>query len=74
MKVHTGQAQARPLRPKVARLYHFEPETIQHIEFLAHLFGGKEKAIAAAVEIASRMMRGQDSQLRISVKKARAAP
>ena len=59
---------ARPLRPKVARLYHFEPETIQHIEYLSSVFGGKEKAIAAAVAIASRMLRGEDSELRISVK------
>ena len=53
---------------KVARLYHFEPATVANIEFLATLFGGKEKGIAAAVEIAAKTLKGEKSELQISVK------
>jgi hypothetical protein len=53
---------------KVARLYHFEPATVQNIEFLATLFGGKEKGIAAAVEIAAKTLKGEKSELLISLK------
>jgi hypothetical protein len=53
---------------KVARLYHFEPTTVANIEFLATVFGGKEKGIAAAVEIAAKTLKGEKSELQISVK------
>jgi hypothetical protein len=53
---------------KVARLYHFEPATIQNIEFLATLFGGKEKGIAAAVEIAASTLKGEKAELQITLK------
>ena len=53
---------------KVARLYHFEPATVANIEFLATLFGGKEKGIAAAVEIAAKTLKGEKSELQISLK------
>lgn len=53
---------------KVARLYHFEPATVANIEFLATLFGGKEKGIAAAVEIAAKTLKGEKSELLISLK------
>jgi hypothetical protein len=56
------------VQPKVARLYHFEPATLRNIEYLSNVFGGKEKAVAAAIDIASRTLRGEDSELRITLK------
>jgi hypothetical protein len=53
---------------KVARLYHFQPHTIEHIEFLAGVFGGKEKGIAAAIEIAASALKGEPSELQIVLK------
>ena len=53
---------------KVARLYHFEPQTVQQIEFLGTLFGGKEKGIAAAVSMAADVLQGRESQLQITIK------
>ena len=53
---------------KVARLYHFEPRTVEQIEFLGSLFGGKEKGIAAAVDMAANVLTGEKSELQISIK------
>ena len=53
---------------KVARLYHFEPQVVEHIEFLSTLFGGKEKGIAAAVTMTASVLRGEHADLRLSVK------
>ncbi|HWH41530.1 MAG TPA: hypothetical protein VNU21_16910 [Usitatibacter sp.] len=53
---------------KVARLYHFGPKTVAQIEFLSHLFGGKEKGIAAAVDMAANVLKGESSELQISIK------
>jgi hypothetical protein len=53
---------------KVARLYHFGPKTVAQIEFLSHLFGGKEKGIAAAVDMAANVLKGEPSELQISIK------
>jgi hypothetical protein len=53
---------------KVARLYHFEPQTVGQIEFLGQLFGGKEKGIAAAVDMTARVLKGEKSELQISIK------
>jgi hypothetical protein len=53
---------------KVARLYHFELKTVSQIEFLSELFGGKEKGIAAAIDMAANVLRGQKSELQISIK------
>jgi hypothetical protein len=53
---------------KVARLYHFEPQTVDQIEFLGQLFGGKEKGIAAAVDMAASVLKGEKSELQISIK------
>jgi hypothetical protein len=53
---------------KVARLYHFQPQTIRNIEFLATVFGGKEKGIAAAIEIAASALKGEGSELQIVLK------
>ncbi len=55
-------------RQRVARLYHFEPQTVQQIEFLSQVFGGKEKGIAAAVNIAASVLKGEQSDLSISIK------
>jgi hypothetical protein len=61
-------AKSRTKGQKVARLYHFESQTIEHIEFLAGVFGGKEKGIAAAIEIAASALRGEGSELQITLK------
>ena len=53
---------------KVARLYHFEERTVQQIEFLSTLFGGKEKGIAAAVDMAANVLSGENAELQISIK------
>lgn len=53
---------------KVARLYHFEPTTVQQIEFLGTLFGSKEKGVAAAVNMAASVLQGEKSELQISIK------
>ena len=53
---------------KVARLYHFEQRTVQQIEFLSTLFGGKEKGIAAAVDMAANVLSGENAELQISIK------
>ena len=53
---------------KVARLYHFGPKTVAQIEFLSQLFGGKEKGIAAAVDMAANVLKGESSELQISIK------
>jgi hypothetical protein len=53
---------------KVARLYHFDAKTIGQIEFLAEVFGGKEKGIAAAVSIAAQVLKGEQADLRITIK------
>jgi len=53
---------------KVARLYHFETSTVRQIEFLGLIFGGKEKGIAAAVDIAASVLKGEQPDLRISLK------
>jgi len=58
----------RAVPKKVARLYHFERQTVEQIEFLGNLFGGKEKGIAAAVNIASSVLRGEKADLQISIK------
>ena len=52
-----------------ARLYHFDEATIEHIEHLGSVFGGKEKGIAAAVDIVSSLLRGETADLRISGKR-----
>jgi hypothetical protein len=56
------------LSSKVARLYHFDPRTVAQIEFLGSLFGGKEKGIAAAVDMAANVLNGKQSELQISIK------
>lgn len=53
---------------RVARLYHFEPATVEQIEVLGKIFGGKEKGIAAAIDMAANVLQGGKSQLRISHK------
>jgi hypothetical protein len=53
---------------RVARLYHFETSTVRQIEFLGLIFGGKEKGIAAAVDIAASVLKGEQPDLRISLK------
>jgi hypothetical protein len=53
---------------KVARLYHFESNTVEQIEFLGQIFGGKEKGIAAAVNIAASVLKGEQTDLQISLK------
>jgi hypothetical protein len=53
---------------KHPRLYHFDDDTIAHIEHLGGVFGGKEKAIAAAIGIVSNLLRGETADLRISGK------
>ena len=53
---------------KHARLYHFDDDTVAHIEHLGVVFGGKEKGIAAAVGIVSNLLRGETSDLRIAGK------
>jgi hypothetical protein len=63
-----SNGKSRTAGRKVARLYHFEPATVENIEFLATLFGGKEKGIAAAVEIAAKTLNGEKSELQISLK------
>jgi hypothetical protein len=63
-----SNGKSRSTGRKVARLYHFEPATVANIEFLATLFGGKEKGIAAAVEIAAKTLKGEKSELLISLK------
>ena len=62
-----GKTKRRAVR-KVARLYHFDADTVAHIEFLGQVFGGKEKGIAAAVSIAARVWKGEQSDLQISGK------
>ncbi len=53
---------------KVARLYHFDLRTVEQIEFLGTVFGGKEKGIAAAVAMAADVLNGEKSELQISIK------
>jgi len=50
------------------RLHHFERQTVEQIEFLGNLFGGKEKGIAAAADIASNVLKGGKADLQISIK------
>lgn len=64
----SSKSKRRAAPGKVARLYHFDAETVAKIEFLAQVFGGKEKGIAAAVSIAARVLKGEPSDLQISVK------
>ena len=59
---------AKAAEKKVARLYHFGPKTVAQIEFLSQLFGGKEKGIAAAVDMAANVLKGESSDLQISIK------
>lgn len=54
---------------KVARLYHFESDTLEHIEYLGQVFGGKEKGIAAALAMAAQVLKGEHADLRIMPKK-----
>ena len=67
-KATASKAPRRAAAQKVARLYHFETNTVQQIEFLGQIFGGKEKGIAAAVNIAARVLKGEQPDLQISVK------
>jgi hypothetical protein len=53
---------------KHPRLYHFDDNTVAHIEHLGTVFGGKEKGIAAAVGIVSSLLRGETADLLISGK------
>jgi hypothetical protein len=64
----TRNSKRRAAPGKVARLYHFDAETVGQIEFLAQVFGGKEKGIAAAVGIAARVLKGEQPDLCISIK------
>jgi hypothetical protein len=64
----TRKAKRRAAPGKVARLYHFDAQTVGEIEFLAQVFGGKEKGIAAAVAIAARVLKGEQADLHITVK------
>ena len=59
---------SKSAKQKLARLYHFDPQTIEQIEFLADVFGGKEKGIAAAVDMAANVLQGTQAELRISIK------
>jgi hypothetical protein len=61
-------SRSKAAEKKVARLYHFGPKTVAQIEFLSHLFGGKEKGIAAAVDMAANVLKGEPSELQISIK------
>jgi len=54
--------------PKVPRLYHFDQKTVENIEFLATVFGGKEKGVAAAVQIAAAVLKGESAELRIGMR------
>ena len=67
-KSSTKSLRSKAVEKKVARLYHFGPRTVEQIEFLSHLFGGKEKGIAAAVDMAARVLKGEPSELQISIK------
>lgn len=51
---------------KQARLYYFDAATVERIEHLAQVFGGKEKGISAAIGIVSQLLRGQPADVRIS--------
>lgn len=53
---------------KVARLYHFGPETVQQIEFLSTVFGGKERGIAAAVAMAATVLKGVSGDGELSIR------
>lgn len=64
----SSKSKRRAAPGKVARLYHFDAETVARIEFLAQVFGGKEKGIAAAVAMAAGVLKGEHAELRISIK------
>ena len=68
MRKANRKAGRRAVPQRVARLYHFERQTVEQIEFLSTVFGGKEKGIAAAVNIASSVLRGEKADLQISIK------
>ena len=68
MRKSNRKSARRAVPQKVARLYHFERQTVEQIEFLGNLFGGKEKGIAAAVDIAASVLKGEKSHLQISIK------
>jgi hypothetical protein len=67
-KSNAKSPRTKPADRKVARLYHFGPKTVEQIEFLSQLFGGKEKGIAAAVDMAANVLKGEASELQISIK------
>lgn len=67
-KLRKPAAISKKASRKVARLYHFEPQTVRQIEFLSTVFGGKEKGIAAAIDMASSVLKGEKSELQISIR------
>ncbi len=67
-KAPSGGKSRKRAAKKVARLYHFGPDTVEHIEFLGQVFGGKEKGIAAAVAIAASILKGEQAEVQITVK------
>lgn len=67
-KAASSGKQRKTTAQKVARLYHFEPQTVQQIDFLSRVFGGKEKEIAAAVALAATLLRGEQAEFRLAIK------
>jgi hypothetical protein len=57
-----------------ARLYHFTDDTIGHIDYLGTVYGGKEKGIAAALQIVSLMLRGEEQPQPIAIRPKRRDP